>query len=261
MTCTLTDVPDWDAAHYHQVSDPQTAWGLKVLDRLAPRDGERILDVGCGTGRLTLAVLDRAPAAHVVATDRSPAMVREARKSFGGRIPVVQADGVHLPFHQAFDAVFSTATFHWIPDHAGLFTDIRRILEPGGRLVAQAGGGPNLARLYGRCDDLVADPAFAPCFADWTNPFHFAGVHETELRLRAAGFTEAAVWLESTPTAFDDGTAYRGFVTTVCLRHQLARLDGTGREQYLDRLVSLAADDDPPFTLDYWRLNIDARKP
>jgi trans-aconitate 2-methyltransferase len=261
MNCTLAGVADWDAAHYHQVSDPQTSWGLKVLDRLSPRDGERILDIGCGTGRLTLALQDRAPAARVIATDRSPAMVAEAAKTLAGRVPVVEADGICLPFQPVFDAVFSTATFHWIRDHVRLFAEIHRGLLSGGRLVSQAGGGPNLARLYDRCAALAADADFAAQFAGWSDPWYFANVEETEARLRDAGFTAISVWLESTPTHLGDAGRYRAFVRTVCLRHQLARLDEPGRERYLDRLQEQAATDDPPFTLDYWRLNIDAGKP
>ena len=254
-------MPDWDAAHYHQVSDPQTRWGLKVLDRLRPVNGERILDIGCGSGRLTLALTERAPGAAVVGSDVSPAMVREARKALGRHAPVVQADAVRLPFRPGFDAIFSTATFHWVQDHARLFSEIHRVLVPGGRLVSQAGGGPNLARLYGRCSDLAAEAEFAPAFSGWTDPWNFADVEETTGRLRDAGFIDVSAWLESTPTGFAGADDYRAFVRTVCLRHQLARLDEGERERYLGRLVEAAAEDDPAFTLDYWRLNIDARKP
>lgn len=261
MDCTLADVPDWDAARYHQLSDPQTRWGLKVLDRLRPVAGERILDIGCGTGRLTRALAERAPGAAVIATDVSPAMVHEARRALGSRVPVVQADGARLPFRPGFDAVFSTATFHWMQDHARLFSEIHRVLEAGGRLVSQAGGGPNLARLYGRCSDLATDGEFADAFTGWTDPWYFAGVDDTTARLRDAGFTDVSVSLESTPTRFGTADDYRAFVRTVCLRHQLGRLDDLRRERYLGRLVEAAGEDDPPFTLDYWRLNIDARKP
>ena len=260
MNCTLTHVPDWDAAHYHQVSDPQTRWGLKVLDRLGPVDGERILDIGCGSGRLTLALVEQAPGAAVVATDVSPAMVREARKTLGSRVPVVQADAVRLPFGPGFDAVFSTATFHWIHDHVRLFADIHRVLAPGGRLVSQAGGGPNLARLYGRCRDLATEAEFAKAFTGWTDPWNFADVEGTIKRMRDAGFIEVHVCLEPATTGFSGAEDYEAFVRTVCLRHQLARLDDPQRARYVRSLVDAASQDDPPFTLDYWRLNIDARK-
>lgn len=233
---------------------------MKVLDRLCPAEGERILDIGCGSGRLTRALHERVPSAAVVAMDRSAAMVLQAHETLGGRVPVVQADGLYLPWASCFDAVFSTATFHWIADHDRLFAEVHRALVPGGRLVAQAGGGANLARLYQRTSTL-GQTEFRHRFAGWRDPYYFAGVPETEDRLRSAGFTNVRVWLESTPTPFADPASYRAFVATVCLRHQLARLERGERDTYLDRIVGLAAGDDPPFTLDYWRLNIDARRP
>jgi len=253
-------VSDWDAARYHRVSDPQLSWGHRVLDRLHPAHGERILDIGCGSGRLTAAILARAPSAWVTAIDRSWTMIVEAQRHLGGGPRFVQADGARLPFLTSFDAVFSTATFHWVPDHPRLFSEIHRVLEPGGRLVSQAGGGPNLARLYERTTSLARQPEFAPHFEGWTDPWTFAGVDDTIDRLERAGFSKASVWLESTPTAFPDPASYSEFVATVCLRHQLNRLPEQKRGAYVARLTEIAADDEPRFTLDYWRLNIDARK-
>jgi trans-aconitate methyltransferase len=251
-------MPEWDAATYHRVSDPQWTWGLRVIDRLSPAAGERILDIGCGTGRLTAAIRGRVPSTHVTGLDRSIAMLREARVQESG-ISVVQADARRLPLDTGFDAVFSTATFHWVAEHDRLFGEIHRVLVPGGRLVAQAGGGPNLARLYGRTAAL-ARGEFAPFFTDWTDPWNFAGVEETQARLTATGFTGVDVWLESTPTTMFGAETFRAFVAAVCLRHQLDRLPPERRDAYLSRIVGQAAADDPPFTLDYWRLNIDARK-
>ena len=252
-------VPDWDAARYHRVSDPQRSWGLRVLDRLAPRAGERILDIGCGTGRLTSEILARTPGAEVTAVDRSGAMLTQARRSAPEQIRFVQADGTALPFASAFDAVFSTATFHWI-DHPALFSEIHRVLRPDGRLVSQAGGGANLSRLYQHATTVARDQPFARYFERWIDPWTFAGVDDTRDRVAAAGFRQIEVWLEPAPTAFADAQAFAEFTATVCLRVQLARLPDDYQGDYVERITSLAAADDPPFTLDYWRLNIDARK-
>ena len=166
---------DWDAAQYHKLSDPQREWGRRVLARLVPRAGERILDIGSGTGRLTSAIREASPASHVVATDRSAAMLREAQSHFSTVAEFVQADGVRLPFcARTFDAVFSTATFHWIHDHELLFAEIHRVLKPGGRLISQCGGGPNLQLLYQRARALRTSGAYAPYFADWSDPWNFA---------------------------------------------------------------------------------------
>jgi trans-aconitate methyltransferase len=147
-----------------------------------------------------------------------------------------------------------------VSDHPRLFSEIHRVLERGGRLVSQAGGGPNLSRLYERTASLARQPELAPYFEGWTDPWNFAGVDETIGRLERAGFSKTSVWLESTPTVFPDAASYSDFVTTVCLRHQLDRLPEERRGAYVARLAGMAAGDEPPFTLDYWRLNIDARK-
>ncbi len=251
-------MPDWDAERYHRVSEPQRTWGLLVIDRLAPAAGERILDTGCGTGRLTAEILARVPAVRVTGVDRSLAMLSEATRRFG-TFPVLQADALRLPFTSCFDAVFSTATFHWVADHSALFGEIHRVLAPGGRLVAQAGGGANLATLYRRAASR-ARAEFASAFLDWQDPWTFAGVEDTRARLSAAGFATGHVWLDEAPVTFRDEAEYSAFISTVCLRHHLDRLVTPDRQRFVAHLAALAATDDPPFTLDYWRLNLAARK-
>jgi trans-aconitate 2-methyltransferase len=253
-------VADWDAHTYHRVSDPQRNWGLRVLQRLAPAAGECILDIGCGTGRLTSEIVRLGPR-RVVGLDRSSSMLMEANRSFGAEIHFVHADATDLPFRSAtFDSVFSTATFHWVPDHPRLFAEIHRVLRPGGRLVSQAGGGPNLARLYARCDSLRRHETVAHLFEGWGDPWTFAGVDDTRTRVQAAGFKNIDVSLEPAPTTFSAAPEYAEFVSTVCLRHHLERLSPDQRQEFVHRITEMAAADDPPFTLDYWRLNIDARK-
>ena len=267
---------DWDAARYHRLSNPQLGWGRRVLERLSPRPGERILDLGCGTGRLTAELATALGHGTLVAVDQSETMLREAAsQAFPGphrvgddtlatgnhHVHFVRADGACLPFVDTFDAVLSTATFHWIHDHQALFASIYRALAPGGRLVAQCGGGPNLQQLYDRAARLMERPQFAPYFDGWQDPWLFEYVPPTIHRLREASFTAVDVYLEEAPTTLPDRETYRDFLATVCIRHHLAPLPEVEREQFLDLLADEAATDDPSFTLDYWRLNIDARKP
>ena len=265
---------EWDAERYHRLSNPQLGWGRRVLERLAPEPNERILDLGCGTGRLTAELCAAIGDGVVVAVDRSESMLREAAaRNFAprgphaidadgfSRIQFVRADGLHLPFVDAFDAVLSTATFHWILDHDLLFASVCRALVPGGRLVAQCGGAGNLAELLDRSDRLKALPPYDRYFDGWRDPWLFADIPSTIERLDRAGFTAIDVSLEETPTTLPDWTTYREFLSTVCIREHLARLPDAIRPVFLDALADLSSGDTPSFTLDYWRLNIQARKP
>jgi trans-aconitate 2-methyltransferase len=255
---------DWNAERYHAISSPQQAWGRRVLDRLELQGFERVLDLGCGTGRVTAEIAARVSDGRVVGVDRSAAMIRTAvawLREHASGASVVQADGASLPFARAFDAVFSGATFHWIPDHATLFRSIIQALKPGGRLAAQCGGEGNLAVLKGRADRLMHEPRFASYFEDWVEPTYYADVASTKRRLEAAGFVDIDVWMEPAPTTFDGPDEYRQFISNVCVREHVARLPPVEREAYLRELTVAAVADAPPFTLDYWRLNIAARRP
>lgn len=251
---------DWDAERYHRLSDPQLAWGRAVLDRLDPRPGERILDLGCGTGRLTSEIAGRT-GRMVVGLDRSEAMLAEARRASPASAAYVRGDGARLPFDAAFDAVYSAATFHWILDHARLFDSIASVLRPGGRLVAQCGGGPNLRRLLERSHALMDAPPYASHMQGWSDPWTFAYPDETRERLERAGFEDVQVWLEETPTSLPGAQAFADFISCVCVRHHVDRLPAALRQPFVHALTNLASADAPAFTLDYWRLNLTARKP
>lgn len=255
---------DWNADLYHDISSPQQAWGRRVLERLPLLPHEHVLDIGCGTGRLTEEIARRVPDGRAVGVDRSAAMIATAAawlRRAAPRTALVLADAGALPFRRAFDAAFSGATFHWIHDHPALFRSIITALRPGGRLVAQCGGGANLALLYGRAERLMRAPRLAPAFEDWTEPTYFADVETTRRRLAAAGFVDIDVSLEAAPTTFDGPEQFREFIAHVCLRHQLARLSHAERAAFLRELTVAAAADTPAFTLDYWRLNVAGRRP
>jgi trans-aconitate methyltransferase len=257
---------DWDGVTYHRVSEPQFEWGQRVLARLDLRGDETVIDAGCGTGRLTAELLTRLPGGRVLAVDRSPSMLtvaeRELRPRFGDRVSFLQADLLELDLDEAADVVFSTATFHWVLDHPRLFAVLHRALCPGGRLHAQCGGGPNLARVRGRAWRIAEQPEFAAHFAGWTSPWEYADAETTRDRLETAGFVDVATSLEPVLPVFADSSSYREFLRTVILRPMLDVIpDAALRDRFLDAMVEGAEDDDPPRSLDYWRLNLAGRRP
>jgi trans-aconitate 2-methyltransferase len=257
---------DWDGAAYHRLSEPQFAWGLRVLDRLELRGDETVVDAGCGSGRLTAELLERLPQGRVIAVDGSESMLavaeRELRPRFGDRVELRHADLLALDLDGAADVVFSTATFHWVRDHPRLFAVLHRALRPGGRLHAQCGGGPNLDRIRGRAARILAEPAYAQHFAGWTSPWEYADAPTTRRRLERAGFVAVETSVEPALTEFADPVTYRAFLGTVIMRPYLEALpDPALREALLDRMCAEAVDDRPPLSLDYWRLNLIAVTP
>jgi trans-aconitate 2-methyltransferase len=242
---------DWDAATYDRIADPMTRWGGPVLERLALRGDETVLDVGCGSGRVTELLAEALPRGRVIALDGSPAMLDHARARlarFGGQVEFVEADlRAPLPLAEPVDAILSTATFHWLPDHAALFRHLAAVLRPGGRLVAQCGGSGNIA-------SIVA--ILATLGDGWPGPWTFATPAETESRLRAAGFTEVATWLQPEPTALEAGPVLETYLRTVILGEHLARLPEADRRPFVRAVAAQL----PVPTIDYVRLNITARR-
>ena len=239
---------------------------MQVVERLRLEGDETVLDAGCGTGRLTALLLERLPRGRVMAVDLSQNMLEEARQHlsirFGERVEFIRADLAELPFDAAFDGVLSTAAFHWVPDHARLFRSLYRSLKPGGWLVAQCGGATNIARLMRRASVLTATEPYAAYFSGWKDTKVFADAATTAKRLRAAGFKDVETGLEPAPTVLSGADEFDEFLTAVNMRAHLARLpEGSLRRRFVEELTELASGDDPPYSLDYCRLNISARRP
>jgi trans-aconitate 2-methyltransferase len=245
-------VRSWDAAAYHRVSASMDAMAREVLDRLPLRGDETVLDAGCGTGRITALLAERVPHGRVIGVDADPAMVAKAREHLGDRAEVRQADLTELELPEQADAVFSTATFHWIADHDRLFARLHAVLRPGGRLVAQCGGKGNIAAQIAAADAVAGREPYRDAFTGWSRPHHFAGPEETAARLVAAGFTGVRCWLTPNPIVPDEPLA---FLATVTLGAHLDRLPAERREAFVHEVAALLP---KPITVDYVRLNLEA---
>ncbi|MGA8489049.1 MAG: methyltransferase domain-containing protein [Terriglobales bacterium] len=263
---TVSNPREWNAADYHRLSAPQVSWGKKVLSKVQLRGDEMLMDAGCGTGRLTAELLHSLPRGRVVGVDLSQNMLAGAREhltpDFAGKFLLVAADLQDIPFVGLFDGIFSTAAFHWVPDHERLFRSLFRSLRPGGWLRAQCGGGPNLARLRKRVDELAATTKYARYFAGFREPWTFNDAETATAVLRRAGFVEIETGLEPALTIVENSSKYAEFVRTVILRQHLEQIPDAGlRGAFMAALADQAATDDPPFSLDYWRLNLSAKVP
>jgi trans-aconitate 2-methyltransferase len=241
----------WDGQSYDRISAPMEALGREVLQRLALRGDEIVLDAGCGSGRITQALIERLPRGRVIAVDASQSMVDAARERLGDA-DVRLADLLALELAEPVDAVISTATFHWIADHERLFGRLHAALRPGGQLVAQCGGEGNIDVLRGHAKEVLAREPYAEHFVGWQPPWNYADPQETERRLLAAGFSSARCWLAPAPKRPEHA---REFLATIVLGPHVQQLPAELREPFMDDVLAVLGE---PVVVDYVRLNIDA---
>jgi trans-aconitate 2-methyltransferase len=255
---------EWDAKTYDEISEPQFQWGLEVLDRLKPKVSETVIDAGIGSGRVAEKLLERLPDGHLIGVDGSAEMIKVAAERFAGddRVTLFVSDLLELSPElleehdapPAVDALFSTATFHWILDHDRLFSRIHSVLEPGGRLVAQCGGAGNIADHARAIATVATSDEYAEHFEGMEMMWNFAEPEETEERLRRAGFEDVRCSLEDKPV--QPANAY-DFTTTVTMGPHLTRVPEEKKRAFAEAVLELSPD---PLVLNYVRLNIDARR-
>ena len=187
----------WDAHTYDRVSEPQLEWAAAVLERLEglPADAT-VLDVGCGTGRVTELLPDLVPEGRVLALDASPEMVELARERLGGRAEVFCSDVLELRLDEQVDAIISTATLHWVRDHERLWPVLGRALSDGGRLEVQCGGAGNIAGVRETIDRVARE--LAPELVGFS-PWNFASAQDTSGRLARVGLRAGALLAGTAP--------------------------------------------------------------
>jgi trans-aconitate 2-methyltransferase len=253
----VTPAVDWDAGTYDRVSAPHEEWGRQVLARLELGGDETVLDAGCGSGKITEILLERLPHGRVIGVDASPAMIERAGERFGDddRVDLRVADLLDLELPDPVDAIFSSATFHWILEHERLFARLHAALRPGGQLEAQCGGEGNIAEIERVLDSLSGDERFSAYLRPDQRGWYYASIGDTRARLRRVGFEVGAVTLEPWPVSPRDRRAY---LATVILPWHLGRLPAELREEFVTAVLAAMPG---PLTIRYVRLNISARRP
>ena len=190
----------WDAALYDNKHSFVWKYGAGVLELLMPQPGERILDLGCGTGHLTAQIA--AAGAEVIGIDKSAAMLEEARKQYPD-LRFEQADATDFAFDAPFDAIFSNAVLHWVLDAERAVACIARALKPGGRFVAEFGGKGNMKPLI----DVVSQALEALGYRQngAASFWYFPSVGEYATLLEQQGLEVASAQLFDRPTPLEGG--------------------------------------------------------
>ncbi len=232
--------------------------GADLIDLLNPQAGERILDLGCGTGHLTAQIAARG--AEVMGIDSSTEMIEEARKHY----PTLEfrvADARDFSLGQPVDAVFSNAALHWIQQAERVASCVWKALRLGGRFVAEFGGKGNVQRLvnafYRSLEALNVNPEKDP------NPWYFPSVGEYSSILERQGFDVTFAVLFDRLTPLEEGEDGMRNWIRMFAGVFLAAVPAKGQGRFLEGVESMLRPDlfhDGTWHVDYRRLRVVARK-
>ena len=246
----------WDSTLYEQHHGFVSQLGAGLIELLAPQAGERILDLGCGTGHLTQQIAQHG--ACVTGLDSDAAMLRQARANYP-QLRFILGDGQNFTLDEPVDAIFSNAALHWMTDATGAAACMARALRPGGRLVAEFGGQGNVQTLYGAfCAALQEVGLPVPTASPW----YFPAPDDYAALLTAQGFEVLAARLFARPTPLEGEAGLRNWLH-MFLGDTLADLSSAERERVLlatGRRLRPTQWQDGHWVADYIRLRVVARR-
>ena len=258
----------WDAVDYAKSSPAQKQWARELIQKINLSGRERVLDIGCGDGTVTAAIAECLPEGSVLGIDRSPDMIRFARKEFPPdeypNLSFAKGDAQTLGFSGEFDLVFSNAALHWVYDHGPVLAGIARALASGGRMIVQMGGKGNAAQIYGALDALIAEPGWGRYFRGFSFRYGFFSPEEYRPWLEAAGLLPVRVELIPKEMVYPTRDGFCGWFRTTWLPY-LERVPETRQSEFVealaDRFLALyPPDPDGSVHVKMMRLEVEAQK-
>jgi trans-aconitate 2-methyltransferase len=239
----------WDAADYAQASTVQQQWARELIAKLQLQGSERVLDVGCGDGKVTAEIAASLKSGAVVGVDNSPAMIALAEAAYPStawpNLAFQLADAADLPFTAAFDVVFSNATLHWVLDHAPVLRGLQRSLRPGGKMLLQMGGRGNALGIIAAVEQTCAAPAWRPYFEGMRFPYGFFGPEEYQGWLAQAGLTAQRVELIPKDMHHAGRAGLEGWFRTTWLPYT-QRVPEALRPDFIAQVMSAYLEKNPP---------------
>jgi trans-aconitate methyltransferase len=249
---------EWNAKLYDAKHDFVWKYGSDLVSLLDPQAGERILDLGCGTGHLTAQIAESG--ARVTGVDRSAEMVAAARLAYPN-LKFEIADARNRTCHGEFDAVFSNATLHWIHEPELVLQGIWKALRVGGRFVAEFGGKKNIGAMQDAFDRALVELGAAK--PGEVQPWYYPSVSEYATLVEKNGFEVRFITLFDRPTGLADGAAGMRNWIAMFGTDYLARAGDARREEFLRRVEEILRPKlfrDGQWWADYRRLRLAAYK-
>jgi trans-aconitate 2-methyltransferase len=258
----------WNAADYNKSSPSQQLWAQELIAKLGLIGIERVLDIGCGDGKVTAAIAASVPQGVVTGIDSSPEMIRFALEHFPYRIhpnlTFIQMDASHLTFQEEFDVIFSNAALHWISDHRPVLAGIARSLGPSGRAVIQMGGKGNADQVFSVLEVLLRNRRWVRYFEGFAFAYGFFGTAEYRQWLADVGLEPIRVELIPKDMTYSRREDFAGWIRTTWLPW-MTRLPESEKpvfiEAFIDEYLAMyPADSEGAIHIGMMRLEAEAKK-
>ena len=230
----------WDPSGYSRHSDSQLEWAKELIDKLQLRGNERILDIGCGDGKVTKLISEYVPDGEVIGIDNSKDMIEFASKKYPTtehiNLNFINMDATQIAFEEYFDIVFSNAALHWVIDHIPVLNGIYRSLKKNGKVLVQMGGKGNANSVVEVLNEISKHNKWKQYFKNFTFPYGFHDPQQYMKWLVETGFKVERIELIPKYRVHNNIDQFKGWIRTQWLPY-VARIPEHNREEYIDMVV------------------------
>jgi trans-aconitate methyltransferase len=241
---------EWDAKDYHKSSSEQQKWARELIAKLNLKGSEKVLDIGCGDGKITAELAGRLPEGSVLGIDNSAEMIDFAWKTYPPEnypnLAFRVADARQLDFSGEFDVVVSFACLHWLIDHRPVLERIKKSLKPAGRILLQFGGKGNAGAILEAIEKVTASKKWYTYLTGMSFPWGFYGPDEYRNWLEHTGFEVKRVELIPKDALHKGNEGLAGYIRTTAGLPYAQRLPEDMRQEFINEVVERYAEVHPP---------------
>jgi len=257
----------WNANTYKESSHNQFQWGLELIDKLALKGNESVLDIGCGDGKLTIEIAKRVPNGYVVGIDNSEDMILFAGNTFPkDKYPNVDwrlMNATEIDFDNEFDVAYSNAVLHWVKDHVAVLRGVKKSLKPGGRILFQMAGKGNAPNVIQIVIDIISKDKWSKYFTNgFSSTLCYYGIDDYRVWLKDIGFAEKRVELIPKDASFHEREGMRQNIKSVWMT-VTDMIPKDLRDQFIEELIDgfderSPKDESGNYHIDMMRLEVEA---
>ena len=259
----------WNAKAYKESSHHQFKWGLELLKKLALKGNERVLDIGCGDGKLTIEIAKRVPDGYVVGIDNSEEMISFTRINFPkDKYPNVDwqiMDAAEIDFDNEFDVAYSNAVLHWVKDHVAVLRGVKRSLKSSGRILFQMAGKGNAVNAAQVVVDVISKEKWSKYFTHGvSSTLCYYGIDDYHAWLKDLGFVEKRVEFVPKEAFFHGREEMRRNIEAVWMTFT-DMIPDESRDQFIEDIIDgfdkrSLKDEFGNYHIDMMRLEVEAGK-